>query len=475
MGLSVGGLVSGLDSESLIGKLMELERRPIVLLQQREAAYQVKLTAYGSLKSVLSAVQSAAEKLMDVELFNRFQAVSSDETVVGVSAADGAVPARSSVSVQQLAASHKIRSQGFSAGEALGEGMLRLRVGDGPETEITVSATDTIQDVARAINKAHAGVSASVIFDGSAYYLSLSALETGEVHRIQVSVTEKGTTPEDPANADGAGLSRLAYTDGVAENMTEVQAARDAEITVDGIGGIRRPSNTVDDVLPGITLTLKKESPEGTSVDVTGTPSTKDVKSAVEAFVKAYNDFVDFMAQQQAFDAASQEGGTLLGDATANGVRNRLRGLIATSVSSGVEGVGTLSSLGISVTRVGKLQLDAAKLDRVLRENPDAVRTFFAGDGETVRGFAEKAAENLKGLLDGFNGMIAARTKGLERSIDSIQDQIQRMEDRLLKVEERYRNQFNALEAILSSYTQTSEYLAQQIQGLQNLNKSMAK
>ena len=90
MSISVGGLVSGLDTNSMIEQLLELERQPIVKLQQKEAAYQVELSAYGSLKGILGSLQSAVEDLYPVNNLTRFSAVSGDADLFTVSADENA-------------------------------------------------------------------------------------------------------------------------------------------------------------------------------------------------------------------------------------------------------------------------------------------------------------------------------------------------------------------------------------------------
>ena len=158
MSISVGGLVSGLDTNSMIEQLLEVERQPIVKLQQKEAGYQVELSAYGSLKSVLSSFRSTVEDLNSVSNLTRFSAISRNTDLLNVSADENAVSGSYDITIQQLAKVHKLTSEAFSEGEYVGEGTLHLKVGNGGTTDIDVSATDTLVDVAQAINDAGAGV-----------------------------------------------------------------------------------------------------------------------------------------------------------------------------------------------------------------------------------------------------------------------------------------------------------------------------
>ena len=194
MSISAGGLISGLDTNSMIEQLLEVERQPIVKLQQKEAAYQVELSAYGSLKSVLSSLRSTVEDIDSVSNLTRFSAVSGDTDLFSASADENAVSGLYDVTIQQLAKVHKLTSEGFSEGEYVGEGTLHLKVGNGSITDIDVSATDTIVDVAQAINDEGAGVRAGVIFDGTDYFLTLGANATGVDNVINLTVTDTGDT-----------------------------------------------------------------------------------------------------------------------------------------------------------------------------------------------------------------------------------------------------------------------------------------
>ena len=129
--LSVGGLVSGLDTNSIISQLLEVERRPILQLQQKEAAFQVELSAYGSVQSSLESLQSAVESLRTSNDFAQFSASSQNTDLVTATANASAAIGSHRVTVQQLAQAHKLHSTGFADAEAVGAGTLHLQVGSG--------------------------------------------------------------------------------------------------------------------------------------------------------------------------------------------------------------------------------------------------------------------------------------------------------------------------------------------------------
>ncbi len=466
MSISVGGLISGLDVDSIISQLSAIQQRPITQLQQREADYQVKLTAYGALQSALDSLKSAMESLDDSSDLVSFSATSGDTDLFTVSASGDATAGSYSVTVQQLAEAHKLTSAAFSDAEAVGEGTIHLKVGDADTVDISVSATDTIDDVAEAVNDAEAGVHASVIFDGTDYFLTLTADETGAENVINLTVTDTG----DSNNTDMNGLSRLVYDQGVTENLSNTQDAADSIITVDGVTDIHRDTNTIDDVIDGVTITLKS-APAAPDNEATLTVSrdTSVAVSKMDSFVNAYNDLLDFFDSYQSYDQETGTAGALLGDGTANMICNRLRNFIVNTVA-GVDGFSRLSDLGIALNSDGQLEVDSSKLNDALDNHFDEVVQFFTKTDEGSEGFAVHMVDGLDDMLDSRDGILAAKKDGIQDSIDDIQDQVERIEMRISAWETRTRARFEALEVLLGQYQATSDYLNQQIVSLQNLN-----
>ncbi len=468
MSISVGGLMSGLDTNSIIDQLLELQQKPIITLQQREAAHQVELSAYGSLQGAMSSLKSAMDGFDSTSDLTSFSASSGDTDLFTVSAAGNAVPGSYSITVQQLAGVHKLASTAagaFSVEELVGEGTIHLKVGSGSTMDIGVSATDTIDDVAQAVNDANAGVRATVIFDGNNYFLTLTTEETGEENVINLTVTDTG----DGDNSDMNGLSRLVYDKGVTENLTQAQPAADAIITVDGVADIHRDTNTIDDVVSGVTITLESAPAIDNEAVLTVSRNTSAIVSKINSFVSAYNIVLDFFSTTQSYNQDTETAGVLLGDATTNSIRTRLDRLVTGTVP-GVESFSRLTDLGITLNDEGHLEVDSAALNGAIDDDSDDVVTFFTQTTEGSEGFAVRMADTLDAMLDSTGGTLNARTDGIQNSIDNIQDQVERIEMRNQAWEVRTRAQFNTLELLLSGYQTTGNFLTQQITGMQNLN-----
>jgi flagellar hook-associated protein 2 len=282
MGLAVGGLASGLDTDSIISKLSELQRQPIVKLQRREADYQVQLTKYEGLQGLLSTFQSAATALKDPAGLTGFSATSGNSELFTASAGSTAAAGTYNVKISQLAQNQKLKSIGVATStEAIGAGTLHLRVGSAAVTDIAITDTNTLSDVAKAINAAKAGVTATVVFDGTAHSLTLTANDTGAANIIKLTATDIDGNDTDIT----AGLSRLVYDAGVGgtKNLSQTQAALDATIEVDGVTGITRSSNTISDVITGVTLTLKSQpAPPDNASTLTVSRDTAGFKGKID-------------------------------------------------------------------------------------------------------------------------------------------------------------------------------------------------
>ena len=469
MTISIAGLASGLDINGMIEQLRDIQEQPIVNLQAEEADYQVKLTAYGSMKSALDNLKSAMENLDSQADLNSFTATSGDKDLFTVSADDTAVAGSYDLTVQQMAKVHKLSSSAagsFSEGEFVGEGTLQLSVGGSIATNISVSSTDTISDVAQSINDADAGVQAAVVFDGTDYFLTLSTENTGAANEISLTATDTG----DDNDIDMNGLSRLVYEQGVTENLISTQEPADAIFTLDGISDIHRDSNVLDDVIEGLTITLL--SAPGAPDNTANLSIAQDIMpfmTEINTFVDAYNEVLDFFESNQSYDESSQTSGILQGDSTTNLFRRQLNSMVLSSLA-GNGTVNNLLDLGISMDDDGRLEIDGDTLEDVLTNDFDSALNFFTLDDDDSQGFAVGIASALNTILDDSDGLLAVKMDGIQDSIDDIATQVEKKEISVSAWEVRTRAQFNAMELLLAEFQSTGDFLTQQIVGLQNFN-----
>ncbi|KIO48055.1 flagellar filament capping protein FliD [Nitrosospira sp. NpAV] len=395
MGISAPGVGSNLDVNGIVSQLMAVERQPLALLAKRESDYQAKLSAYGTLKSALASFQTVMEGMADGSKFQALTANPADTSVLTATAnaSAKAVPGSYSIEVEQLAQQQKIRSEGFAnTASMVGSGTLTIQYGNydsgtnsftlngaKPAQTVTIDpSNNTLAGVRDAINTANIGVSATIINDGSSNRLVLTSKDTGAASSIKITVAD-----DDGANLDAAGLSRLAFDPvaaaGTGKNLTEVQAAQDAKLEIDGIT-ISKGSNTITDAIEGVTLNLLKSNlntPTTLAVARDGT----GVKAAVEAFVKSYNSINQTLADLSSYNAAAKRGGILQGDSAALSIQTHIRATLSAAVGGTGSGIDSLSQIGVAFQKDGSLALDPTKLQKALDNGFDGIAGLFAVRG----------------------------------------------------------------------------------------------
>ncbi|MEQ1766357.1 MAG: flagellar filament capping protein FliD, partial [Methylotenera sp.] len=390
MSISSAGLGSGLDVNGIVTSLMAIEQKPLTAVTKQKTEYQSEISAYGTLKSGLSTFQTAVSALSSAAKFNA-QTVTSGSPTVFTATSDGSATLGSyAVNVSQLAKSQKLAISGFTnTTDVVGTGTLTISFGsyatvgntftpNAAKTDLNLtidSSNNTLAGVRDAINAANSSVSATIINDGTSNHLVITSKDTGEVNSLKIVVADSG----DGNNTDTLGLSRLAYDPtaaaGSGKNLTQMQAAQNALLDIDGIAVVKA-SNTVTDAISGVTLNLLTTS-GGTSANL-GIASNKDkVKESITAFVDAYNKLDTTLRSLTKYDETGKASGALLGDATARSVINQLKSVMTKSITTG-NGLTTLSQVGVSFQRDGKLALDATKLDAAVATNFSDIASLFA-------------------------------------------------------------------------------------------------
>lgn len=467
MAITSTGIGSGIDVSGIVRDLVSAEAQPARnRLDRREAETQATISAFGALKSVLNEFKGSLSGLTDLDAFQARKATSSDSSIFSASADSSAVAGSYQVKVEQLAQEQKLRSGDFTGSDAVvGTGTLTLDVG-GNSFDITVdSSNNTLAGIRDAINASpdNTGVTATTVnvddVNGDPVTrLVLTANDPGTANAITVS-----TVDDDGNENDVMGLSRLSSTTG---ETVELQAALDAKILVDG-QTVTRSSNSIDDVIDGVTLDLKKADELSTyNLDVA--LNTGAVKSKVNSFVESYNELVGTTNQLQSYDPDSGKAGPLQGDATLRMVMNQVRREIGGSVE-GAEGMfQTLATIGIQTQRDGTLAIDDARLSDALEQDFEGVGELFASEN----GYASKLDNLLDGYV-GFNGILSSRTDSLNNRLDDIGDQREQLGRRLQSLESRLLDQFNAMDALVGQLNSTGNYLSQQLNNLpfNNLKK----
>jgi flagellar hook-associated protein 2 len=452
------GAGSGLDLSGLLTKLMQAEQQPLLALQQKEASYQSRISALGSLSSTLSGLQTAAKSLIPTigqsatDKYSSYRANSADSTIATATATTGAGTSTYTLKNIVLAKAEQIRKTGLTIpplNDGSQDGTLSIKVGTGAAVAVEVKGGSTLAAVRDAINASSAGVSASIINNGTADYLVLDSKSTGAANQITITGSNANwnsfdyTPPATPTSL---------YTQ---NSWTEQVAAESASVDINGLT-ITSSTNSISSAISGVTVNLIKESTTGTTVSVSK-DTTNAITASLNAFVKAFNDAAKSMKDLGAYNASTQAAGALLGDATLRTSQSQISSFLTKAIG-GSSAYQTLSNIGVALGKDGTLTLDTTKLSK-------AVETDFSGVSALVANVGTTFSKGMDGLI-GTTGNIPAATESTNRMIKSLTQRQETMSLRLAQIETRYRKQFTALDTLVSSMNKTSTYLTQQLANL---------
>lgn len=201
-GIHFSGLASGIDVDSIISKLIQIEQLPIQRIQQQQQALQTKQLVYNQLKSQVQSITTALSGLSTASNFNPAAATSSDTTALTVSSSGTAAPGQYSVKINKLAQNHKVASNAQSSPtDALN--LSGTFVVNGKSVQVTTS--DSLTSVAAKVNALGNGVTASVLDGGTgSAYITFSSSTSGAKGGVQL------------ADATGSFLSSLGVVSGAA-------------------------------------------------------------------------------------------------------------------------------------------------------------------------------------------------------------------------------------------------------------------
>ncbi len=447
--ITSAGVGSGLDVESIISQLVALERRPIDKLDSKRSIINAQISAYGSLKSKISAFESAMAALSQTASFKKFSGTSSDEDIFTAKVDSSAARGSFAVDVQALAERDKISAGPYpSIDTQIGTGTLTISVG-GESFDIDVdSSNNTVSGLRDAINSAsdNTGVTASLVNSDAGYRLILSSDQTGTENALTVTVSGDG----DGNDTDTSGLSSLTYdVSGGVTNATAITTAKDAVITIDGFT-VTNSSNTFADALQGVTFTAKSLGTASLEVQRDDDAIVESVKSFVEAFNALRTEI------------KTQRAGQLEADSTLLSIERGIVDVLNSGSAITGSAFSYLIQAGVSIDKDGVMQVDEDDVLSALNSDFNSFVSLFAADGE---GFAARFESLADSWLEN-DGLIDAREDGLESQVKRIDDDKIRLEARIDIVEARLRSQYSALDTLVSQLSSTGSFLSQQLASL---------
>ncbi|MFP4501497.1 MAG: flagellar filament capping protein FliD [Candidatus Hydrogenedentota bacterium] len=564
-GFSAGGLISGLDSNTLIQQLMQIERQPILRYQDRIEQLETQQTATRGLRTTLSNLRNTMQDFRLNDAFDQFSAASSEESVL-TAEISGSNPVTGSFSldVTRLASATTAASSAVIGGPIDNTATLD---NSGIAADITTGTfsingvafnvdptTDSLDDVMAQINASSAGVTAT--YDGTADTVTIANSTAGDTSIINFGATGDdsnfldvlrvtqatqetngdgstevtstrnlgsvdATTTLDQANFANGAVTAGAFSinginisvdptqdslqditarisnsdagvsasyDGTSDTIrltsatpgsrtinfgaagdtsnflaianldTAVQdAGNDAEFSVNGGAAQTRNSNSIDDVIDGVTINLQSTGTSAVTVAVDSDTIVEDVRGFIEDFNTSISELRELTGEE----------GTLSGDLTLRQIDNFLLGNVFNNVE-GVSGdLNTLLAIGISTgndfsaSSTPTLEMDEDAFRTALNDDRQTVSRLFSN--EDGSGIADKFFKYLDDVA-GFSGFLNARAKSngtIDRQIRAVEDQIESLEQRLVHKEDRLRKSFLRLEELSAGFQNQASALGQ--------------
>lgn len=453
--VNFSGIASGIDSSALIEALLDQQRNArIVPLETNIEELQDTNTAFSELTTLLNTLKDVADRFRLVSGGGvSKEALSSDETVLTASASNSASSGAYGVTVSQLAenATLSLASNAItytSSSDAIFSGMVGsdtvdFTIGQGDYQEafsISVDSSTTLSGFVNDFNDQTQNATATLVNTGTStspdYQVVISSKYEGQERgAITVDVSD---TIDDPDGMPGT-------NDGAFDSVTLDQAAN-AQFTIDGIGStITRQSNTVSDVIPGVTFTLQDTGSATVTVGVDSTTSTANMRE----FVDAYNEVVKFITENDLIireengDEVDNIFGPLADTSLDDNILTSLRSALSSAGISG-DTVNILADLGVTTERDGTLAFDEDTFQSALASNPSAVEQITQNLGETLAAVDGTIAQYTR-----FNGLIDQAEQSNTDLISSYQEKISVVEDQLAKQEETLVAQYARLEALI--------------------------
>ncbi|MEU4687276.1 flagellar filament capping protein FliD [Actinoplanes sp. NPDC023714] len=466
---SVDGMVSGMQTTSMINQLMQVEAAPQTKLKTKVENAQTAVASYQTVNAKLKAVKTAAEGLARLDTWRSMKATSTSEAVTatasgGVAGMSGSLTfdvkavARAQTSVLNV----NTASEGFPSSFTIQSGSWSdpdndsttdndVFTADGTAAKtINVGTPPTAEKVAAAVNSADVGIRAYVVKTGpNAGALQFTGSKTGAANGFDI----QGLADQYNASA-----------------TLQTTASRDAKLTVNpGTNteySVSSSTNTFTDVMPGVTLNASKVE---SGVTVTATNDVSAITAKIQAYVDAANDAFNEIKTQTAFDAETKKGSPLTGDFTVRQMNQTMLSMISGGLtykkntydengqvtSTADVAFGSLSQLGIELDRSGTLTFTASKFESEYAKDPSKIQGGAIGFANQVKELVTKQSNNVTDVIT-----------GRKNEIDSLNGQIDNWDTRLSARRQALQRQYAALETALGKMQNQSSWLSGQLAGL---------
>ncbi len=427
------------DFQNILNKAVQTAEVPLTLLQTKDTAVLGQKAALGSLDSTVAALTSSLTALGTDGSTGALSATSSNNAAVTATATGATTPATYTInSVTSVASAATEVSVGSYVDPAstpittgtTNPGQMELMVGATPH--VFTLAGNNLNSLVKQINGLNAGVTASVLTTSQGDYLSLAANSTGAT-TLQLNDESTGTDTN---------------------IITAKNQGTDAKFQLNGIN-IDQASNTVNNVVPGLTFNIVAQSTSPTTLTLASDSS--QLSNDLQTFVTNYNALATALQAQ-----TGTSGGALVGDSTVQQLQQTMQHLIS-HFSSSTGSVQSLSDLGITFGGIdGTLTFDPTKIAGMGSSQLTDALSFVGSTTTGLGGFSQnfdQFSNSVTGLIQTEIGSLTTSDTNLQKQIDSTTTQINTMQQNLAK-------QIEASDALESAYESQQSELTASLQGL---------
>ncbi len=435
-GTGTSGFGQGINVQQFVQYALANQQANITALQNQQTSLNTQSAEITKISTDLSNLDNSVFALNDpLGILSSQVATSSNSAVVNATASSTATAGSHSIIVNSLATTSSYYTGALTTTTStITAGTFQVQVGSNAAATVTVNSTNnTLSQLAATINNQNIGVSASVIQDSNGYRLALVSTASGAPGDITVS----GNT---------TGLS-----------FTKAITGTNASLVVDGIP-ISSASNTVSNVISGVTLSLGSPSP-ATPVTVNVNPDTTQATSAINNLVSAYNTVLTEINSQFNVASDGSGGGPLETDNSLRDVQAQLLGALSYSVP-GNSGIVNLASIGVNFNNDGTLSVDSSALNSALSSNFSAVQNLLQN---STNGFSQNLSTVLSNINSPGTGILSLDLQSVTSTSQGITSQVADLQAALAVQQTNLTSVYSQVNATLQELPMLENQISQQL------------
>ena len=444
------GAGSGLDVKNIVSTLVNADKAPKQgAIDTKKLQTDTHISGMAKLKSAMQTLQTAFSALDDNSEFNFSTLTNSDSSAIAAQLSSGVASlGQHSIEISALAKSTiRISNEQESQTADLSgsEATFAFTVGSGSTKTITLAASaSSLDDLVTAINAENAGVTARVIKTGSSTFrLLMESDATGSDQDITINTNLYG----------------------IGDNDNKLQTAQNATVVYNGLT-VSSSSNQVNSLIPGVNLNLLKTTSTNVVLGVSrdATKATTAIKNVVTAF-NTFDQIVNELG-------SAKSKGELANDSIVRQIRTKVRNLLINESSVTGATINRLSDMGISIDRRGVFQVNDTTLQSALTSNFDEIKDYFSAGTDNQSAYSISArgvAGDMVKMIDdylGSSGAVTNRQLSDTKTLSKIASDQETLDEKGLRIEERYTKQFSTMNKILDEMKSLQKYMESQLEHL---------